>query len=87
MSALAKDRGRGLQVQVWSVIDSDNYECGGIVSLHWSKEGAAEHARDLVAKEDEVCLAKTGERMKLTGPMTWHWNHRTIQVKQAEVRP
>lgn len=72
---------------VWSVIDSDNYECGGISSLHWSKEGALQRAHELVKQEDETVLRNTGERMKLTGPMKWAWRHRTIEVAQAEVLP
>lgn len=72
---------------VWSVLDSDNYECGGISSLHWSKEGAMTRAHELVEKEDKIALASTGKRMQLTGPMKWTWEHRTIEVEQAEVRP
>jgi hypothetical protein len=73
--------------QVWVVIDSDNFECGGIVSLHWSKEGAAQYAREIVSHEDVICLQETGSRMKLIGPMEWNWTHRTVKIEQAVVRP
>lgn len=72
---------------IWSVIDSDNFECGGIHSLHWSLEGAVQESLDLVAKEDLVCLAATGKRMALIGPREWAWTHRTICVEVAKVRP
>ena len=72
---------------VWSVIDCDNYTWAGISSLHWSKEGALQRALDMVKEEDEIALRETGKLMALTGPMKWTWKHRTIEVRQAEVRP
>lgn len=78
---------QGPIVKVWSVVDSDNFECGGIHSLHWSRAGAVEEARKLVGEEDEICMKETGERMKLVGRTTWEWTHRTICVEIAKVLP
>jgi hypothetical protein len=73
--------------EIWAVYDHDNYECGGISSLHWSKEGAAARARELVEQEDKFMLRRTGKRMQLVGPLEWTWQHRTIEVRLAEVLP
>lgn len=73
--------------EVWSVIDSDNYECGGIVSLHWSKEGALTEAHRLVSLEDDLLKKQRQKPMKLSGIAEWTSRHRTISVQIAEIQP
>jgi len=79
---------------IWAVYDADNFECGGIHSLHWSYEGALSVAKELVSKENQYLAASRGDevprypkQMEQQSADRWYWKHRTIEVKRAEVKP
>ena len=78
---------------IWTVNDSDNCECGGIVSLHYSAEGAIEYAKQLVKRENEALASRKThdedypKEMTYRGNNEWYWTHRTISVEEAKVKP
>lgn len=77
---------------VWAVYDADNFECGGISSLHWSYEGAQAAAKVLVAKENTYLashdeIERYPKEMEQLSPDKWYWRHRTIEVAQVKVNP
>jgi hypothetical protein len=72
--------------KVWSVIDSDNYECSGITSLHWSYEGALEVALKIVAHEN-ILLERGRKPMEMISKDKWYWQHRTVEIEEATINP